>query len=366
MRRPDCPWRRPHGPPRASRGRHGGRARPRVFRALNGSTRTVTAWSTRARVAPQRSPDRVVGHVERVARDVRRPDRGCRVVALPSGRRPMTISIRRTGQPVPVDVWDDRAMAQVAWRRCCRGRATFSRGLGDDDKPMKPYSTRATTISFRVRHGHRLKPKGGLPAYGRGHPRKLLTATGRARRENRDGPSRALLPRRLRRIQAVEPARPDEQTPARRATRRTSCYRANLRAPWPSSARPATRHHRHQGGATGTVTPPTRAGHGSPTSPETCATSDATVTLAVENAMTGVCAVGLADVAAGLAGILHALVPTTAPGLPYTQHPTTRRALENVAATRSRLFSLVAGSVMARQFIAYAPLEYPRRIPRSA
>ena len=26
----------------------------------------------------------------------------------------MTISIRRTGQPVPVDVWDDRAMAQVA------------------------------------------------------------------------------------------------------------------------------------------------------------------------------------------------------------------------------------------------------------
>ena len=70
---------------------------------------------------------------------------------------------------------------------------------------------------------------------------------------------------------------------------------------------------------------------------------------------------GLADVAAGLAGILHALVPTAAPGLPYTQHPDDApEPLENVAATRSRLFSLVwPGSVMARQFIASAALEYP-------
>ena len=95
----------------------------------------------------------------------------------------MTISIRRTGQPVPRDVWDDRAMAQVASAALAAVvERTFSRGLGDDDKPMKPYSTRATTISFESDTGHRLKPKGGLPAYGRGHPRKLLTATGRARR----------------------------------------------------------------------------------------------------------------------------------------------------------------------------------------
>ena len=56
MRRPDCPWRRPHGLPRASRGRHGGRARPRVFAPLNGSARTVTAWSTRARGAAAFTP----------------------------------------------------------------------------------------------------------------------------------------------------------------------------------------------------------------------------------------------------------------------------------------------------------------------
>jgi hypothetical protein len=59
---------------------------------------------------------------------------------------------------------------------------TFSRGLGDDDKPMKAYSTRPTTISFASDTGRRLTPKGGLPAYGRGRPRKMLTATGRARR----------------------------------------------------------------------------------------------------------------------------------------------------------------------------------------
>ena len=69
----------------------------------------------------------------------------------------------------------------------------------------------------------------------------------------------------------------------------------------------------------------------------------------------------LADVAAGLAGILHALTPGIAPGLPYTQHPDDApEPLENVAATRSRLFSIRwPGSVMERPFVALSPLEYP-------
>jgi len=95
----------------------------------------------------------------------------------------MSITIRRTGQPVPRDVWDDRAMAQVASAALAAVvERTFSRGLGDDDKPLKAYSTRPTTISFASDTGQRLTPKGGLPAYGRGHPRKLLSGGGRAPR----------------------------------------------------------------------------------------------------------------------------------------------------------------------------------------
>jgi hypothetical protein len=95
----------------------------------------------------------------------------------------MSITVRRTGQAVPVAVWDDRAMAQVASAALAAVvERTFSRGLGDDDKPMKAYSTRPTTISFASDTGQRLKPKGGLPAYGRGHPRKLLSSGGRAPR----------------------------------------------------------------------------------------------------------------------------------------------------------------------------------------
>ena len=70
-----------------------------------------------------------------------------------------------------------------------------------------------------------------------------------------------------------------------------------------------------------TVTPPTRPRPWFAHSPEDLRDLDETVTSPSENAMTRSAAVGLADVAAGLAGILHALVPTTAPGLPYTQHP---------------------------------------------
>ena len=76
----------------------------------------------------------------------------------------------------------------------------------------------------------------------------------------------------------------------------------------------------------------------------------------------------LADVAAGLAGILHALTPGIAPGLPYTQHPDDApEPLENVAATRSRLFSIRwPGSVMERPFVALSPLEYPNFYLRSS
>ena len=95
----------------------------------------------------------------------------------------MSITIRRTGQPVPRDVWDDKAMAQVALAALAAvTERTFYRGLGDDDKPMKPYSTRPITISFESDTGQRRPPKGGLPAYGRGHPRKLLSGGGRAPR----------------------------------------------------------------------------------------------------------------------------------------------------------------------------------------
>lgn len=87
----------------------------------------------------------------------------------------MSITIRRTGQPVPRDAWDDRAMTQVALAALAAvTERTFHRGLGDNDKPLKGYSTRPVTISFESDTGQRLPPKGGLPAYGRGHPRRLL------------------------------------------------------------------------------------------------------------------------------------------------------------------------------------------------
>ena len=76
---------------------------------------------------------------------------------------------------------------------------TFSRGLGDDDKPMKPYSTRANHHLFRVRHGASVEAErraSGLRS--RPCTQTLLTATGRARRRSprriRMGGHRAALP----------------------------------------------------------------------------------------------------------------------------------------------------------------------------
>lgn len=95
----------------------------------------------------------------------------------------MSISIRRTGTGVPREVWDDKAMAQVALAALgAVTERTFSRGLGDDDKALAPYSKRPVTISFESDTGQRLAPKGGLPAYGRGRPRRLLSSGGLAPR----------------------------------------------------------------------------------------------------------------------------------------------------------------------------------------
>lgn len=70
---------------------------------------------------------------------------------------------------------------------------------------------------------------------------------------------------------------------------------------------------------------------------------------------------GLADVAAGLVALVHGITPTTAPGLPYTQHPDdAAEPLENAAGMRSRLFAVRwPGAPMARNFIASQALEYP-------
>lgn len=81
----------------------------------------------------------------------------------------MSISIHRSGPGVSLSVWDDKAIAQVALAAVAAVvERTFHKGLGDNDEPMQPYSTRPITIAFESDTGRRLKPKGGLPAYGVG------------------------------------------------------------------------------------------------------------------------------------------------------------------------------------------------------
>lgn len=98
----------------------------------------------------------------------------------------MSISIHRTGLGIPLAVWDAKAIAQAA--SVALGAVverTFNKGLGDDDQPMKPYSTRPITIAFESDTGRRLKPKGGLPAYGVG-----LGVTDRTSFDNEVTPAR--------------------------------------------------------------------------------------------------------------------------------------------------------------------------------
>ena len=94
----------------------------------------------------------------------------------------MSVRVKSIGT-VPTSVWDVQAMEALAV--AARGiivERTQNRGIGEDGNPLAPYSTRPTTISFASDTAVRLKPKGGLPAYGRGHPRKRLSSGGRAPR----------------------------------------------------------------------------------------------------------------------------------------------------------------------------------------
>ena len=86
----------------------------------------------------------------------------------------MGVTVTRRGA-LPTALWDQAASAMVAKgvRDLIVDRA-FVQGLGVDDQPHAPYSTRAITVSMTSETAARLKPKGGAPAYGRGRPRRLL------------------------------------------------------------------------------------------------------------------------------------------------------------------------------------------------
>lgn len=87
-----------------------------------------------------------------------------------------------TSGALPTRIWDLQAskeLGQVA--RATIVTRTFTKGLGLNDAAHRAYSPKGPiTISFVSETARRLKPKGGLPAYGRGHPRRLLTKTGRS------------------------------------------------------------------------------------------------------------------------------------------------------------------------------------------
>jgi hypothetical protein len=93
----------------------------------------------------------------------------------------VSVTVKRSGARTPLALWDELATRQLgAVVAAAIVERTFHRGQGDDDGALAPYSTRATSVSFDSDTGRRLKPKGGLPAYGRGHPRRLISAGGRA------------------------------------------------------------------------------------------------------------------------------------------------------------------------------------------
>lgn len=95
----------------------------------------------------------------------------------------MGVKVTRPAHTFPLKCWDVQAMTQLAKAaQAAIVERTFHRGVGADDQPLAAYSDNPRSISFKSDTGRRLKPKGGLPAYGRGHPRKLLGASGRAPR----------------------------------------------------------------------------------------------------------------------------------------------------------------------------------------
>jgi hypothetical protein len=103
--------------------------------------------------------------------------------------------------------WDRQAMAEVAQVAIvAQTQRAMVKGLGNDDRPMKPYSRRPTYISVRAFP----KPRGGRPsASGRsvyfpggyaqykrgiaGNARVNLTSSGRMRRSFRTKTLRRLL-----------------------------------------------------------------------------------------------------------------------------------------------------------------------------
>ncbi len=94
----------------------------------------------------------------------------------------MGVEIRTTGA-LPTRCWDVQASREVGLSvRTIVVNRTFRQGRGLSDAPHKPYSTRPMTVAMGNGGGTRLAPKGGKPAYGRGHPRRLLTAKGNARK----------------------------------------------------------------------------------------------------------------------------------------------------------------------------------------
>jgi hypothetical protein len=80
----------------------------------------------------------------------------------------MSVTVTTVGR-VPDAAWDQQAMDRYA--TLARSRIVLrvqEDGTGDDDRPLKPYSTTPITVAFASTTGRRLKPKGGEPAYGRG------------------------------------------------------------------------------------------------------------------------------------------------------------------------------------------------------
>lgn len=95
----------------------------------------------------------------------------------------MSVTVLRPTRPLPtqlggvqlMEVLGKAVQAEIVQR-------TFQQGIGEDGRPLAPYSDRPITIAFGSETAQRLSPKGGAPAYGRGHPRRLLTPGGTAPR----------------------------------------------------------------------------------------------------------------------------------------------------------------------------------------
>jgi hypothetical protein len=73
----------------------------------------------------------------------------------------MSLRVTTSGS-IPAAVWDDQAMTAAAnLVRSLIVVRTFNDHLGDDDRPMKAYSTRPLKLYYRTGTARRLKPKGG-------------------------------------------------------------------------------------------------------------------------------------------------------------------------------------------------------------